>query len=234
SGKGRHFIAEACEFDRSFLNLHPRAAAVTNIEADHLDYFGSLEEIQDAFGEFARRLPNDGLLVWNKEDPNSAFLPLSTVAETQSFSLVPGTADWTAEDIRFHDSGSTFRLRGPDGKSTVIRLQVPGYHNIRNALASTALASWAGVPLEVIACALGRFRPVRRRFDVLATSPCTVVDDYAHHPTEVRAVIDSARRVYPGRRLVCVFQPHQHSRLRVMLEDFADALSEADEVIVCE
>ena len=232
SGKGAHFVAEACEFDKSFLNLRPRAAAITNVEEDHLDYFGSLTDIQDAFGEFASLLPREGLLVYNRDDPHSRRLPEATDARSQSFSIESGEGDWWAEDVLFRGEGSSFMLRGPDGVAAGVRLVVPGIHNVRNALACAAISSWAGVPVERIAAALETYRGVRRRFDVLSRDPCTVIDDYAHHPTEVAAVLRSARQAYPDSPLICVFQPHQYSRLRMMMEGFADALQTADHVIV--
>ena len=232
SGKGEHFVAEACEFDRSFLNLRPRAAVVTNVDADHLDYFASLGEIQDAFREFAHLLPSDGFLVYNRDDPNSQFLPLSVQGDAQSFSLEPGKGDWWAERVTFAAGGSSFVLRGPRGIAAEVRLRVPGLHNVRNALACAAVTYWAGVSIERIVDGLARFEGVRRRFDILAEDPCLVVDDYAHHPTEVEAVIEGARQSFPGRQVVCVFQPHQYSRLRRLLEGFSDALKLADEVVV--
>ncbi|MEM7235249.1 MAG: UDP-N-acetylmuramate--L-alanine ligase [Planctomycetota bacterium] len=231
SGKGNHFVAEACEFDRSFLNLRPKAIAVTNVDEDHLDYFSSMQEIQDAFREFVELLPADGCLVYNKDDPNSQFLPISTAARSQSFSLRPGKGDWWVEDVTWTGGGSRFTLVGP-GLRTRVRLRVPGIHNVKNALACVALCRWAGVPLAGIVKALASFQAVRRRFDILLNDPVTVVDDYAHHPTEVEAVLKAARQAYPNKRIVSVFQPHQYSRLRRMLEGFADALTLADDVIV--
>jgi UDP-N-acetylmuramate--alanine ligase len=232
SGRGPHFVAEACEFDRSFLNLRPKAAVVTNIEEEHLDYFSSLAEIQQAFGEFIGLLPPGGCLVHNADDRNSAFLRGASAARMETFSLLPRGGDWWAEDVVLEGRGSSFRLHGPEGKTARVRLAVPGLHNVRNALACAAVCSWAGVPLERIARSLGSFSGVRRRFDVLLEEPVAVIDDYAHHPTEVETVIRSARQAYPGRRLLCVFQPHQYSRLRHMLHRFAEVLSGADEVLV--
>ncbi|MCZ6793526.1 MAG: UDP-N-acetylmuramate--L-alanine ligase [Planctomycetota bacterium] len=232
AGKGRHFVAEACEFDRSFLNLAPQAAVVTNVEEDHLDYFESLADIRLAFREFVELLPDDGLLVYNRDDRHSRFLPTVSRARARSFSLEASGADWWVEDLCFEREGSRFVLRGPGGDSVPVRLAVPGLHNVKNSLACAAICSWAGVPVSEIALGLSGYRNVRRRFDVLRREPCTIVDDYAHHPTEVRMVVRTARQVFPGRRIVCIFQPHQYSRLRVMLDGFAESLREADEVVV--
>lgn len=234
SGDGSHFVAEACEYDRSFLNLRPKAAVVTNIEEEHLDYFKSLAEIRAAFTGFVSLLPEDGYLLYNADDPNCRSLKYSSRAKAEGFSAQPGGAHWSVENLLFEQEGegTRFDLRGPGGKPVPVRLKVPGVHNVRNALACAAVCNWAGVPLERVAISLGRFTGVKRRFDVLLREPVMVVDDYAHHPTEVSAVLRAARQAYPGRRLICVFQPHQHSRLRLMLHSFADALGTADDVLV--
>ena len=232
SGKGPYFVAEACEFDRSFLELGPKAAIVTNIEEEHLDYFGGLVEIQKAFAEFVALLPEEGVLVTNADDADSSFLRGCTAAKLRSFSLTPGRGHWWAEDIRHDAGGSTFQLVGPDGRLARCRLPTPGLHNIRNALACAAVCTWAGVEVEQIASALGTFGGARRRFDVLSSDPVVVIDDYAHHPTEVAALVRAAQSTYPDRKIVGVFQPHQFSRLRRMLGRFADCLAPLDEVIV--
>ena len=237
SGEGPHFVAEACEFDRSFLNLTPRATAITNIEEDHLDYFESLDDIQRAFAEFVDLLPADGFLVYNQDDPNSQFLRETSAVHSESFGLEPNRSDWWAEDIVLTAEGISYTLKGPgvggqERRSIDVQLAVPGLHNIRNSMACAALCSWAGVPLENIAEGLARFRSVRRRFDMLLEEPYAVVDDYAHHPTEVAVVIRTARQVFPCRKIVCVFQPHQYSRLRRMMDGFAVALGAADDVVV--
>jgi UDP-N-acetylmuramate--alanine ligase len=232
SGKGRHFVAEACEFDRSFLNLRPAAAVITNIEEEHLDYFPSLAEIQKAFADFASLLPPRGLLVINADDEKSRFLRREERLRVETFSLERCGGDWGGEEVVLEGLGSRLRLVARDGRTVEVRLRVPGLHNVRNALAAAAVAAWAGLPLERVAQALGSFTGVRRRFEVLRREPVTVIDDYAHHPTEVDTVLRAARGAYPGRRLIAVFQPHQHSRLRRLLERFAAVLARFDEVLV--
>ena len=232
AGKGRHFVAEACEFDRSFLNLRPTVAVVTNIEEEHLDYFESLEDIQQAFEGFVSLLPDDGLLVVNAEDDNCGFLLEGRRHTVETFGLLPGRSDWWAEDIVQEGERSTFTVRSRDGSSLRVCLGVPGLHNIRNALAATMACARSGVLFDRIESALGCFTGVRRRFDVLERDPVTVIDDYAHHPTEVEALVHSARSAYPGRRILGVFQPHQHSRLRRLLGRFAVALEGFDEILI--
>ena len=232
-GKGRDFVVEACEFGHSFLNLHPTAAVVTNVEAEHLDYFKSLDEIAVAFGDFVNRLPLDGLLVLNADDPGAMSLGAATSCRNiQTFSLDSTDGDWQASQLRSCGLESNFILRGPGGIRQQVKLPVPGRHNVKNTLAAAALCSWAGVPPERISMALARFPGVHRRFEILARSPVTVIDDYAHHPTEVNALLAAARDAdFPG-RVIGVFQPHQYSRLRKMLKEFAGALVGFDEVLV--
>jgi len=239
-GSGEHFVAEACEFDRSFLHLRPRYAIVTNVEEEHLDYFKSLQEIQKAFAEFVSLLPEDGFLTINRDDPNSSLLSEFCRSRVGTFSLRPGAADYWADRITYAATGTRraggvgFRLVHQGKESVPVWLQVPGEHNIRNALAAAAVCHDAGVPLEMIAEGLETFRGVRRRFDVIGDGAVTVVDDYAHHPTEIRAAMRGARAAYPGRRLTAVLQPHQHSRLRRFLPEFVTALSGFDRVVVTE
>jgi UDP-N-acetylmuramate--alanine ligase len=230
-GTGPHFVAEACEFDRSFLNLRPRMSIVTNIEEDHLDYFESLKDIQGAFDDFASLLPEDGYLVVNKDDANSTRLSEFCRSAVGTFSLRPGASDCWAEDLDAGEAATTFTMVHHDER-TRVSLRVPGLHNVRNALAAAAVSRRAGVPLDAIAASLSAFTGVRRRFDVLARGRIVVVDDYAHHPTEIASVFGAARQKLRGRRLVAVFQPHQHSRLRRFQEQFAQALAAFDVVIV--
>lgn len=234
---GDHFVAEACEFDRSFLNLRPRIGVITNIEEDHLDYFKSLKEIQGAFADFVSLIPEDGYLVVNRDDANSTYLSEFCRSQVGTFSLRPGVADWWAEDVVPESGGCRFQIVGQNGERAAVRLRVPGLHNVLNALATVAVSRHVGVPLARIARILGTFRGVRRRFDVLAESPVLVIDDYAHHPTEIQAVLRAARESLGlfknrRRRVIAVFQPHQHSRLKVFGKRFAEVLSGFDAALV--
>ena len=257
-GHGPHFVAEACEFDRSFLHLVPRMAVVTNLEEDHLDYFGSLKDIQKAFCDFVSLLPEDGVLSVSRDDPNCALLTEFCRSRVVTFSLrrpqragsvkpgsvkpgsvkpgsvKPGSggADYWAERLSSRAEETCFRLCHVGEESVPARLRVPGEHNVRNALAAASLCRAAGVELRQIAAALSSFQSVRRRFDVLLDEEVAVVDDYAHHPTEIASVVRAARDRFPGRRLVAVFQPHQHSRLRRFLPQFSTALEGFDDVVV--
>ena len=234
AGSGDHLVAEACEFDRSFLNLHPTHAIVTNIEEDHLDYFRSIDEIREAFAEFVRLLPAHGSLVINGDDPPSAHLAAASAARVHRFSVRGRDADWWVEDVEPEGGGVRFTARSAAGESAGIHLRVPGLHNVKNALATTALLRGIGLSLEETAAGLGAFAGVGRRFEVLRREPVVVIDDYGHHPTEVEAVLCAARETYPGRRVVLVFQPHQYSRTRLFLGRFADVLARADEAVIAE
>ena len=234
---GDHFVAEACEFDRSFLNLRPRIGVITNIEEDHLDYFKSLKEIQGAFADFVSLIPEKGYLVVNRDDPNSAYLSEFCRSPVGTFSLRPGAAEWWAEGVTPESGGSRFQIVGQSGERAEVRLRVPGRHNVLNALATAAVSRYVGVPLARIARILGTFGGVRRRFDVLSEHPVMVIDDYAHHPTEIQAVLRAARESLDlfenrRRRVIAVFQPHQHSRLKVFGKRFAEVLSGFDAALV--
>ena len=232
-GAGGDFVAEACEYDHSFLELDPVAAVVTNVEEEHLDYFKDLAEISSAFEQFISRIPGDGLLVLNADDPQTMNLvPAASCANIQTFSLESIDGDWWPHQLRSRGLESSFVLRGPGKIRQEVQLSIPGRHNVKNALAAAAICSWAGVSVAKIAEALGAFRGVRRRFEVLARGRVTVIDDYAHHPTEVEALLSAARAGGFEGKIIGVFQPHHYSRLRRMLGDFAVALAGFDEVLV--
>ncbi len=233
-GEGSFFVAEACEFDRSFLNFHPTCAIVTNIEEDHLDYFHSLSDIQEAFGEFVGRLPEDGFLVLNADDPHSSHLRLRSRAQVGEFSLHPGGGDWWAEEIQPEGGGVRFLVRSRTGEAAPVTMRIPGIHNVKNALAVTTLIGRIGLSLNEIVHGLEKFSGVRRRFEILRREPVVVIDDYAHHPTEIAVVLRAARETFRGRRIRLIFQPHQYSRTWRFLGQFAEVLAMADEAVVAE
>jgi UDP-N-acetylmuramate--alanine ligase len=231
-GSGSHFVVEACEFDRSFQSLRPRIATILNLEEDHLDYYRDLEEIIESFRTFAALVPADGLLVVNAEDRNAMRATVDIAAEIQTFGF-GGMADWQARILdtvqgRFHFS-VIFR-----GQAVAeIKMGIPGRHNVSNALAAMATAVRCGVDPEVAAEAIGRFGGAQRRLTLRGeTAGVHVVDDYAHHPTEIQVTLRAARDYYSPRKLFVVFQPHQHSRTRFLLSDFARSFSAADVVVV--
>jgi UDP-N-acetylmuramate--alanine ligase len=231
-GSGRLFVVEACEYDRSFQNLRPKIAAILNVEEDHLDYYRDLEEIIESFRTFARLLPADGLLVVNAEDRNAVRATLDIQAEIQTFGF-GGTADWQAKILETVQGRFRFEAHFRGQKVAEIMMGIPGRHNVSNALAAMAIFNRCGVDPELAADAIGRFRGAERRLTLRGKSAGVhVVDDYAHHPTEIQVTLKAAREYYSPGKMFVVFQPHQHSRTRFLLNDFARSFSAADVVIV--
>lgn len=228
SGSGDFLVVEADEYDRTFHHLHPEIAVITNIEADHLDYYGSLDAIEEAFRVYAAGIAPDGVVIGCVDDPAVASL-LDRVSRRAVRYGLGGNAALRATGLEFDERGSRFEVEGL-GR---FRLLVPGVHNVRNALAAIAVAIEAGIGVQIIAAALATFLGVDRRFQVLGDyTGAIIVDDYAHHPTEIRATIDAARGGYPGRRVVALFQPHLYSRTRDFASEFAAALRTADVALV--
>ncbi len=231
-GAGPHLVVEACEYDRSFLHLSPRAAAVLNVEEDHLDYYRDLAEIRSAFADLAARVPADGLLVTGGADLGRRQVVARARCRVETFG-VGGEWDWHAENLEADCGRFAFDVYRRGTFYASMRLSVAGRHQVFNALAATALSAWAGAGAEAIADALGRFEGAGRRMEILGRAAgVTVVDDYAHHPTEIQATLKAAAERFRPRCLWVVFQPHQHSRTRFLLKDFAQALTVADRIIV--
>lgn len=231
-GAGKHFVAEACEFDRSFLNLRPQYSAILNIEEDHLDCYKDIDAIVEAFRAFASQVASAGVLVVNGEDRRAVAAAESAGCEVQTFGLAEGCT-WrgineTVDRGRYH---MDVLLEG----RTFCRLSVsqPGLHNAYNALAATALLHHAGLAPQQITESLAGFSGALRRMTLRGRiGGVTVLDDYAHHPTEIQTTLRAVREFHQPGRLICVFQPHQHSRTRFLLKDFARSFAQADEVIV--
>ncbi len=232
AGSGRHFVVEACEYDRSFQNLRPRIATILNIEEDHLDYYRDLDEILESFHTFAQLLPSDGLLVVNADDRNAMRAAEGIRAEIQTFGFGP-TADWQAKIIEVAKGRARFEASFRGTRVAEVSMGLPGRHNVANALATLAVCIRCGLDPQVAAEAIGRFRGAQRRLTLMGRcAGVTVVDDYAHHPTEIQVTLKAAREFYAPRRMYVVFQPHQHSRTRFLLNDFARSFSAADVVVV--
>lgn len=231
-GGGRHFVAEACEYDRSFHHLHPTSAAILNIEEDHLDCYKDLAEIQASFAQFAGGIREGGLLVLNGSDVGSSALPIPRHVRTTTFAA-SGEAEWTAGDPRLRDGRYEITLCRHGAALGRVHLGLAGRHNVANALAVAALAVEAGAEVGALLEALETFTGVGRRLETRGVvAGITVVDDYAHHPTEIRATLAAARERFTPHRLWCIFQPHQHSRTRFLLDDFAGSFGDADKVVV--
>jgi UDP-N-acetylmuramate--alanine ligase len=229
-GASPWFVTEADESDGSFALLEPAMAIVTNIENDHLTSDDELPGLARAFAEFLAKLPEDGLAVIGADNPLSASLESHDLrARIVTFGL-DSNAWLRPANLSFADFGSRFDVVAGGRTAGNIQLRVPGRINVENALAAIAIGAELGVPFEAIADALRAFRGVRRRFDVLISNErATIVDDYAHHPTAVRATIAAARRYHQG-ELVVAFQPHRYTRTAFLAREFADSLRGADRV----
>ncbi|MGC9082486.1 MAG: UDP-N-acetylmuramate--L-alanine ligase [Anaerolineae bacterium] len=236
AGGGPHFVIEADEYDRTFLGLAPQIAVVTNVEHDHPDCYPTFEDFRAAFAEFVARIPPGGLLVACWDHPVAQELGRERQARggrVVFYGRERGAA-WTARRVHANLSGGTDFYAVRSGRTLgEVRLRVPGEHNVLNALAALAVAEEVGVPFPTARAALGGFRGVARRFEVKGEAEgVLVVDDYAHHPTEIRATLAAARQRFPGRPIWAVWQPHTYSRTKALLEEFAEAFDGADHVVV--
>ncbi len=231
-GAGKWFVAEADEFDRSFLALEPDYAVITNIEPDHLDTYASEAQVDAAFTQFAARVRDRGTLVLGIDDPGARRLEPPTGLGVVTFGL-SSDADVRGAEIEPRQLDTRFEMRLPDGRRQDVEVSLPGRHNVLNALAAAAMGWSLGLEPEMLAAGLSSVRGVERRFEIVyEDEDVMIVDDYAHHPTEVAATLASARTGWPGRRLVAVFQPHLYSRTRDFASQFGTALADADVVFV--
>ncbi|HEX8521767.1 MAG TPA: cyanophycin synthetase, partial [Tepidisphaeraceae bacterium] len=232
SGFGKAFVAEACEFDRSFHNLRPKVALLTNIEEDHLDCYKDISDIIESFQAFVRIVPDDGLIIANGTDANVAMATMGLTARIETVSLTPGTT-WSTCPTGT-ENGCPTGVVSHNGKLVgTLRLSVAGEHNLFNATMALAACNACGVDPKQAIAALNQFTGVDRRMTIMGNvNGATIVDDYGHHPTEIRATLKALRERFEPKRLFCIFQPHQHSRTRFLLQDFATSFSCADETIV--
>jgi UDP-N-acetylmuramate--alanine ligase len=236
SGTGPYFIIEADEYDWTFLALRPQVAVVTYVEHDHPDCFATFDEFRAAFDQFVALLPPDGLLVACWDQPVARALGQQRAEQglPVAFYGLADEASWRAAEVRPNFAGGSDFLAIHDEQTLgLVRLRVPGRHNVSNALAALVVADHFGVPFPTARSALTSFRGVGRRFEIKGKADkVTVVDDYAHHPTEIRATLDAAREQFPDRPLWAVWQPHTYSRTRALLEEFAAAFDQADHVVI--
>ena len=241
AGAGRPFVIEADEYDRMFLGLQPKIIVVTNAEHDHPDCFPTPADYLAAFSEFVSGLQPEGVLLVCQDDPGAMSLMSYVPADCKAFTYGLQAGNYQAVEINPNERGGfDFQLKWQVAKSLAVvlgavSLQVPGKHNVQNAAAALAVAHQMGLPFDQAALALGSFLGSGRRFDILGeVNGITVVDDYAHHPTEIRATLAAARARYPGRRLWAVWQPHTYSRTQSLLDDFCQSFTDADQVLVTE
>ena len=223
-------VAEADEFDRSFLQLFPRTAVITATDADHLDIYGSHDKVLEAFGDFASQVEKEGSLIIKQ----GVEVPLGKVSARIYRYSYNTPCDFYASDIKALEGGYfSFTVNSPFGAIEDCRVGVPGWVNVENAIAASAVALIHGVGKDALRKALASFSGVKRRFDIhLNTPEIAYIDDYAHHPNEIKASISSMRNIFPGRKILGIFQPHLYTRTRDFADEFAEALSGLDSLIM--
>ena len=222
-------VAEADEFDRSFLQLFPEIAVITSMDADHLDIYSDIRNMHDAFKAFASQV--SGTVITKLGLPVG---PADTKARILRYSYDDPSADFYASGITADECGYfTFTLNHPGGAIEGCKVGIPGWVNVENAIAASAIALTYGLEPEKVRHSLGTFQGVKRRFDIHVNTPeCSYIDDYAHHPKEIAAAVSSMRDIFPGRKLTAIFQPHLYTRTRDFADEFAEALSNVDKLIM--
>lgn len=232
-GKGEYLVAEACEYERAFLDLHPFAAIITNIEEDHLDTYGDLEHILESFMQFVSQIENDGFLVISAWDSHLSEVTKNYQGKVITYGFHEG--DFQAKNIKVKELHTYFDVEKYGKVIGELKIAIPGAHNILNALAVTATSLEVGVKFETIEKSLTKFMGAKRRFEIKGNkNGILVIDDYAHHPTEIQATLDGLESYYPGKKVWCVFQAHQYSRTKFLLLDFAKSFKKTDHVIIPE
>lgn len=233
-GESETFVTEACEYTNSFLSFFPKISIILNIDADHLDFFKDLDDIRNSFRRFTELLPSDGTLIINADIPDYQEITKDLPCQVVTYGLEQ-EADYQAKDITFDKYGhASFTVYKNGRKTGSYYLKVPGMHNVSNALASIALGHLLGLSEEVIIKGLGSFTGTDRRFQYKGeVAGVTVIDDYAHHPTEIEATLHAAGN-YPHQKVWCVFQPHTYTRTKALLPEFAKALTLADHVVLAD
>ena len=233
-GQSETFLTEACEYTNSFLSFFPKISIILNIDADHLDFFKDIEDIRRSFRKFAELLPADGTLIINADTPHYQDIVRGLPCRTVTYGL-ENPADYTASDISYDEFGHASFTALYHGQALGrCSLKIPGIHNVSNALASIAAGRLLDLSWEVIAGGLADFTGTDRRFQYKGTiGGVTIIDDYAHHPTEIEATLKAAGN-YPHQKLWCVFQPHTYTRTKALLPEFAQALTMADHVVLAD
>ena len=233
-GHSPFFVAEACEYFDSFLQFNPKVGVILNVESDHLDYFEDLAHIRRSFHAFAQRVPEDGVVIINQEIENVEELTAELHCKAETFGMQDG-ATWQAKNIVHENDGTnTFDVYYNGEFFGPIHLQVPGEHNIMNALASVASAHYLGISAEDCHKGLLHFGGTERRFQRKGVkNGIQVIDDYAHHPTEIKAALAAAKKVQHNKTW-CVFQPHTYSRTKFLFDEFGESFEEADEIIIAD
>lgn len=233
-GKSETFLIEACEYTNSFLKFFPTDGIILNIDKDHLDFFKDLEDIKNSFRQFAALIPESGFLVINSAIPGMEDIVRDTKCKIVTYGMTED-CDYCASLVTYDENGcGSFELMENGTVIGIIKLNVIGSHNVSNALAAAALSRKLSIPFGAIQKGLSEFNGTSRRFEYKGNvGGITIIDDYAHHPTEIEATLTAAKN-YPHKKLWCVFQPHTYSRTKALLHEFAQALSLADEVVLAD
>ena len=233
-GQSETFLTEACEYTNSFLSFFPKISIILNMDADHLDFFKDIDDIRRSFRRFAELLPADGTLIINADTPEYQSITEGLSCQVITYGL-ENNADYTASDITYDEFGhASFNVRYKGSDLGRCSLKVPGSHNVSNALSAVAAGRLLNLSWEVIAEGLLSFTGTDRRFQYKGTvGGVTIIDDYAHHPTEIEATLKAAAN-YPHRKVWCVFQPHTYTRTKALLPEFAQALTLADHVVLAD
>lgn len=233
-GQSEYFIAEACEYVDSFLQFHPFAAIITNIDADHLDYFKDIEQITSSFTKYANLIPQDGYLIANIDDERVKKVCDSVNCNVVTYGI-NNESHFLAINIEFDVNGfAEFQVVHNNEILGQINLSVPGIHNVYNSLGAIACSMSLGVTFDNCKIGLAKFTGTKRRFEYKGSfNNVTVVDDYAHHPTEIKATLSAAKN-YPHNNIWCIFQPHLYSRTKLLLNEFTEAFDNADKIIVAD
>ena len=231
-GNSPYFIIESCEYVESFLQFHPKTAIILNIEEDHLDYYRDIEHIKSAFHKFGALVPKDGNVIYNADDPKCIEAVKGLDCNLISFGIDNSTADWTAINIKLNDTGF-YSFTATNGYESIdINLNVVGYHNILNSLATIATCFAYNIDLNSVKNSLESFCGAERRFEYRGViNGAKVFDDYAHHPTEIKATIESAKKI-PHNKIYVIFQPHTYSRTKALFKEFSETFTEADSALI--
>lgn len=230
TGESEYFITEACEYKASFLRFFPYIGVILNIDADHLDFYKDIDDIEATFKKFVSIIPNDGYAIGNADDFRVKRVLETASCNTLTFGLNEG--DIIAKDIHFNGRGSSFDVVYKGKELYTIHLHVPGSHNVLNALSAVASSIVLGIDEKAVIEGLEGFKGAHKRFEIKGSKDdITVIDDYAHHPTEIKATLKAARE-YPHNKIVSIFQPHTYSRTISLLDEFSESFNDTDELIL--
>jgi UDP-N-acetylmuramate--alanine ligase len=230
-GNGQFLVAEACEYFGNFLSLQPHIGVILNIDADHLDYFQNLEQIKQTFRQFADLIPPEGALVACADDGNVRDILPGLACSVITYGLEPGMV-WQAREVKLRKGGSQFTVMHQGKDVGTVELNVPGLHNVQNALAAIAVGDLLQLPIAVATRNLTAYQGTHRRFDYQGNyHGADIYDDYAHHPSEIKATL-AAAQTYGPKRVICVFQPHTYTRTKALMQEFSQAFALADQVII--